>query len=184
VTDGTLPAIEASAGWQKLTDLDRKAMVDRLTALDGDSTTDKTYLARQLGPLPKPVEKATWDALSVPDPDAPVVTDRKGRPEPDPELRDNENVSLPGHVDGFADDVSARLTSAQYREAVEAYMNAEVLPHVPDAWVDHTKTKVGYEIPVTRQFYRYVPPRPLDEIDSEIQVLEDEIQRLLSEVTT
>ena len=50
---------------------------------------------------------------------------------------------------------------------------------MPDAWVDHDKTKIGYEIPLTRQFYRYVPPRPLAEIDAEIKALEEEIQRLL-----
>ena len=54
-----------------------------------------------------------------------------------------------------------------------------MLPYVPDAWVDHTKTKIGYEIPLTRHFYRYVPPRPLAEIDAEIRQLEDEIQELL-----
>ena len=63
-------------------------------------------------------------------------------------------------------------------------MAAEVLPYVPDAWVDHTKAKIGYEIPLTRQFYRYVPPRPLTEIDAEIKALEDEIQRLLVGVTS
>ena len=54
---------------------------------------------------------------------------------------------------------------------------------MPDAWVDHAKTKIGYEIPLTRQFYRFTPPRPLDEIDAEIKALEEEIQRLLREVT-
>ena len=62
-------------------------------------------------------------------------------------------------------------------------MTAEVLPYVEDAWVDHTKTKIGYEIPLTRHFYKYVPPRPLAEIDAEIKTLEDEIQDLLKEVT-
>ena len=60
---------------------------------------------------------------------------------------------------------------------------AEVHPYVPDAWVDHTKTKIGYEIPLTRHFYKYVPPRPLAEIDAEIKQLEAEIQDLLREVT-
>ncbi len=60
---------------------------------------------------------------------------------------------------------------------------AEVFPYVPDAWVDHAKTKVGYEIPLTRHFYKYMPPRPLAEIDAEIKALEAEIQKLLREVT-
>ena len=55
-------------------------------------------------------------------------------------------------------------------------MAAEVLPYVSDAWVDHSKTKVGYGLPLTRQFYRYLPPRPLAEIDAEIKQLEEEIQ--------
>ena len=54
---------------------------------------------------------------------------------------------------------------------------------MPDAWVDHDKTKIGYEIPLTRHFYKYVPPRPLEEIDAEIKALEAEIQALLREVT-
>ena len=58
-----------------------------------------------------------------------------------------------------------------------------MLPFVPDAWVDHIKTKIGYEIPLTRHFYKYVPPRPLAEIDAEIKDLEEEIQELLREVT-
>jgi type I restriction enzyme M protein len=62
-------------------------------------------------------------------------------------------------------------------------MATEVLPYVHDAWVDHTKTKLGYEIPLTRYFYKYVPPRPLAEIDGEIKALEAQIQELLREVT-
>jgi type I restriction enzyme M protein len=62
-------------------------------------------------------------------------------------------------------------------------MEAEVLPYVPDAGVNNAKTKIGYEIPLTRHFYRYVPPRPLEEIDAEIRTLEEEIQGLLGEVT-
>jgi type I restriction enzyme M protein len=183
VTESTLPTIEALAGWQKLTKPDRAAMIDSLTAVNGSSTTDRADLARQLGPLPKSIEKATWAALAVRDPDAPVITDAKGRPEPDPELRDNENVPLPDPIDEFDEDPTERLASPRYREAVDAYMATQVLPYVPDAAVDHTKTKIGYEIPITRRFYRYLPPRPLEEIDAEIQALEDEIQRLLREVT-
>ena len=72
----------------------------------------------------------------------------QGHPLPDPDLRDNENVPL--------------------SEDIDDYMKREVLPHVPDAWVDDTKTKIGYEIPFTRHFYRYTPPRPLAEIDADI----------------
>jgi type I restriction enzyme M protein len=61
-------------------------------------------------------------------------------------------------------------------------MKAEVLPYVPDAWVDLSKTKIGYEIPVTRHFYTYEPPRALDEIDAEIKALDAEVQALLREV--
>ena len=50
--------------------------------------------------------------------------------------------------------------------------SARCCPTSPDAWIDHTKTKIGYEIPLTRHFYRYVPPRPLAEIDAEIKQLE------------
>jgi type I restriction enzyme M protein len=58
----------------------------------------------------------------------------------------------------------------------------EVLPYVPEAWVDNDRTRIGYEIALTRHFYKYVPPRPLEEIDTEIKALEDEIQGLLAEV--
>ena len=96
--------------------------------------------------LPKAIDNAVWEALSVRDPDAPVVTDRKGRAEPDPGLRDNENVPLPGSVAGFDEDPTERLASRPYRAAVDAYTAAEVLPYVRDAWVDHAKTRIGYEI--------------------------------------
>ena len=67
-------------------------------------------------------------------------------------------------------------------EDIEQYFEREVLPHVPDAWVDHDKTKVGYEIPFTRHFYRYIPPRPLEEIQKDLRVLVGEIQAMLAEV--
>ncbi len=108
------------------------------------------------------VEKAIWDAISVPDAEGELQTDRKGNPLADSDLRDNENVPL--------------------SEGIGNYVKREVLPHVPDAWVDEDKTKVGYEIPFTRHFYVYNPPRPLAEIDAEIRQLEGEIQQLLSGV--
>ncbi len=122
------------------------------------------------------------DCLKVRDENAPVVVNAKGAPEPDTDLRDNENVPLPAGPVVWEADLSDRLATAAYRQSVDTYMGAEVLPYVPDAWVDHEKTKVGYEIPLTRHFYKYVPPRPLAEIDAEIKQLEAEIQELLGEV--
>ena len=127
--------------------------------------------------------KGLLESLAVRDEDAPVITDKKGNPEPDPDLRDNENVPLPPLPVTWVADPTERLATTEYRTAVEDYLRAEVHPYVPDAWVDHDKTKIGYEIPLTRHFYKYTPPRPLAEIDAEIKALEAEIQRLLAEVT-
>ncbi len=69
------------------------------------------------------------------------------------------------------------------KESIHEYFQLEVLPHVPDAWIDESKTKVGYEIPLNRHFYRYEPPRPLDAIETDIKQLEGEILALLKEVT-
>jgi type I restriction enzyme M protein len=183
VGDATLAVVETSTGWMKLTESERLTLVDRFAALRGLASTDRAEVIRRIGSLPKAIEKAVWDALAVRDPDGPLITDRKGHPEPDSDLRENENVLLPGPVQGYDEDPIERLASSPYRAAVDTFVGAEVLPFVPDAWVDHAKTKVGYEIPLTRHFYRYISPRPLDEIDAEIQVLEDEIQRLLAGVT-
>jgi len=101
-------------------------------------------------------------------------------------VREQESVPLPlGTPNWDETDVGAakRLADAKHRGAVDAYIEAEVLPWVPEAWVDHTKTKIGYEIPLTRHFYTYTPPRPVAEIDAEIKVLEAEIRALLDEVT-
>ena len=67
-------------------------------------------------------------------------------------------------------------------KTIKAYFEAEVLQHVPDAWVDTKKTKVGYEIPFTRHFYKYVPPRPLAEIDADLEKQVAKIMELLREV--
>ncbi len=83
----------------------------------------------------------------------------KGKPEPDADLRDTENVPL--------------------SEDVETYFKREVLPHAPDAWIDHEKTKVGYEIPFNRHFYVFKPPRPLAEIDAELKVVTDRILTMI-----
>ena len=173
-----------------LTPETRAALRADLTAWDEESFTDRRLAAKRIrdslaraGGEGAPVEKTLLDVLAVRDPDAEPVTDSRGNIEPDPELRDNENVPLPSGPVTFEADPMERLASAGYRTAIDAYVKAEILPYVPDAWIDHTKTKIGYEIPLTRHFYKYVIPRPLVEIDAEIKQLESEIQVLLDEVT-
>ena len=189
VSDDTLAAIDSAKGLSKLGDESRATLIDALRTLHGWSSTDHKQATTTLDPVLKPFglsapqAKAVWAALAVTDPDAPALTDKKGNPEPDPDLRDGENVPLPVIPVVFEADVAGRLESIEYRTAVDDYMAAEVHPYVPDAWVDHSKTKIGYEVPLTRHFYKYVPPRPLEEIDAEIKALEEEIQRLLREVT-
>ena len=99
------------------------------------------------------------------DPEArPVATGGRGQCyEPDTDLRDFENVPL--------------------KDDIDAYFEREVQPHVADAWMDRTKDKVGYEINFNRHFYKYTPPRPLEEIDADLKLAEEEIMRLLQEVT-
>ncbi len=134
--------------------------------------------------LTAPVRKAIVAALGERDPDAAVCRDRKGRPEPDGDLRDQENIPLPeGTVlplpMDFGPDKPNDDLVAAFRDEIDGYMAREVLPHVPDAWVDYGKTKVGYEIPLSRHFYVYEPPRPLDEIEADIAGLEEQIADML-----
>ncbi|MGA3220451.1 MAG: class I SAM-dependent DNA methyltransferase [Acidimicrobiales bacterium] len=183
VTHETTKRLAETKQWAVLSDQEQARVSSVLSNLVGTTTTERTAMATKLGLLPKAIDKALWDVVAVRDPEAPAVTDRRGNPEPDPDLRDNENVRLPGLRVMWETDPSDRMASIEYRSAVEDYMAAEVLPYVADAWVEDDKTKIGYEIPVTRHFYKYVPPRPLAEIDAEIRTLEDEIQGLLREVT-
>ncbi|QDM15471.1 type I restriction-modification system subunit M [Tardiphaga sp. vice278] len=87
----------------------------------------------------------------------------KGKPQADSALRDTENVPL--------------------GEDAEVYFEREVLPHAPDAWIDHEKTKVGYEIPFNRQFYVFEPPRPLEEIDADLKQVTDRISAMIGELS-
>ena len=120
--------------------------------------------------LAAPVRKVILSALSERNDEAQICRDREDRPEPDPELRDTENVPL--------------------REDVESFFEREVKPHVPDAWIDANRRDpqdgevglVGYEINFNRYFYEYRPPRPLEEIEADIQQVEKEIMAMLREV--
>ncbi len=133
------------------------------------------------------LKKAIINALGERDETAEICCDGKGNPEPDPELRDTELLSLPDDTIlplpiGYEKDASNVKLLKLVRDHCEAYLKAEVLPHVNDAWIDHSKTKVGYEIPLNRHFYVYKPPRPLDEIEADIKALETDILNLLREV--
>lgn len=107
--------------------------------------------------------KLIYQSLSEYDETADVCTNRKGEPEPDPDLRDYENVPL--------------------REDIDAYFEREIQPHVPDAWIDYSKTKVGYEIPFNRYFYTFKPPRALDEIGTDLIGVTDSIVEMIEDVT-
>ncbi|MEJ7826351.1 MAG: N-6 DNA methylase, partial [Solirubrobacteraceae bacterium] len=137
--------------------------VARLDVPADASIADATArIAKELPKLTAAKRKLVLSAFLPRDPDGEAVVDGKGRPVPDPELRDQESIPLV--------------------ENVEDYIAREVLAHAPDAWVDEAKTVVGYEIPLTRYFYKYVEPRALEEIDAEIDEVEQEILRLLAEV--
>lgn len=121
--------------------------------------------------LKAPIKKAIIMTLSERDETAEIVKDKDGNPEPDSDLRDTENVPL--------------------GESIDEYFDREVKPHVQDAWInegirDHKDNdigKVGYEISFTRYFYKYTPPRPLEEIDADIKKVEAEIMEMMREVT-
>jgi type I restriction enzyme M protein len=190
VTDASADALLADKKLAKLDEQQRQALVEHARGRAGE-TFDSEPAARKeakrwmadLHLDGKPIENAIVDALAVRDPDAALITDKHGHPEPDPDLRDNENVPLPNDPVRYEPDPTDRLATDTYRKAVKQYVEQEVHPYVPDAWIDHTKTKIGYEIPLTRHFYVYTPPRPLEVIDAEIKRLEREIQELLRVVT-
>ncbi|MFJ5113669.1 N-6 DNA methylase [Streptomyces sp. NPDC088551] len=174
ITEDTLAALEnakALAKWGG-----REATVEALRRLTGSvwwtkqEARDAMHAAIAADGAQWPgtaaLLKGLWGAVSVSDPEGEVQKTKKAGVETllaDPDLRDYENIPLD--------------------EDIEEYFAREVLPHVPDAWIDHEKTKVGYEIPFTRHFYVYTPPRPLAEIDAELRNLEAQIQKLLGEVT-
>jgi type I restriction enzyme M protein len=117
------------------------------------------------------IEKAIWAAVGVSDSSGELQT-RKGEPVPDPDLRSYENIPL--------------------GEDIDEYLTSEILPHVPDAWIAEVRdpatggkmrAKIGYEIPFTRYFYTYNPPRSLTEIDAELGALELQVQALIARVT-
>ena len=188
VTDETIAAVEATKPVEKLDPEVRQELRRALTAHLGTKYPTERDIVKTIGSelsrldLPGFAEKAVFRALAVRDEQAPPVTGRDGNLEADPDLRDSENVPLPAATLSFIPDPTERLNQLDFISAVHDYMKAEVLPYVPDSWVDVDNTKIGYEIPLTRRFYKYTAPRPLAEIDADIKRLEFEIQHLLSEL--
>ncbi|MCX5397179.1 class I SAM-dependent DNA methyltransferase [Streptomyces sp. NBC_00102] len=135
---------------------------------DADPDLSKVLRDNEFGSWTVTIERPLMDDDGQP------VVDRKGNLKPDSKKRDTENVP-------FTYKDSTAGASAE-REVVQAYFDAEVKPHVPDAWIDWAKIKIGYDIPFTRHFYKYLPPRPLAEIDADLEKQVAKILDLLREV--
>jgi len=173
---GKVQLIDASSFWQKM----RKSLGSKRKELSPEHIEDITKLFGECKKVTRagvPIsrifknEDFGYRTITVerPERDAKgsVVLGTKGKdkgkPVPDANLRDTENVPL--------------------SETVETYFKREVLPHAPDAWIDHEKTKVGYEIPFNRHFYMFQPPRPLAEIDAELKTCTDKILTMIGGLT-
>lgn len=173
---GKVQLIDASAMWQKM----RKSLGSKRKELSDDHIAEITRLfgeAKEVSIDGVPISrifKTTdfgYQTITVERPELdedgqPVLETRgkrKGQPKPDSKLRDSEEVPL--------------------GEDVDEYFQREVVPHVPDAWIDHDKTKIGYEIPFNRHFYVFQPPRELDEIDTELKGVTDRIVAMIGELS-
>lgn len=162
----------------KLSDAEQQEMLQALSTLPKQQFKNRDVFEKELKKalkalsfkLAAPVKKSILTALSEKDEEADICKDAKGNVEADSDLRDHELVPL--------------------AEDWQDYVEREVKPFVPDAWVDQSHKdasdgevgRVGYEINFNRYFYKYVPPRPLAEIDDELKTLEAEIANLLKEV--
>jgi type I restriction enzyme M protein len=178
--EGLVQLVDGTSFWTKMRknlgskgreigDADRAEVVKLYAEFtDADPGYSKVLRNDEFGYWTVTIERPLLDEVGNP------VTDRKGDPRPDSKKRDTENVPFTygGSTSG----------AANKTEVIQKYFDAEVQPHVPDAWIDWTKTKTGYEIPFTRHFYKYVPPRPLAEIDVDLEKQVAKILNLLREV--
>lgn len=163
-------ALEAKA-FEKLSAGDRVQLEETLSSeslKDSATTTDSAEFTKRIQMATSPLSLSSSQiknlvaGLAEHDDNAPLVKDAKGNLLPDASLRDTENVPL---------DVE-----------IETYASEEIAPHLPDFWLDRSKDKVGFGIPFTRHFYKYEAPRPLEEIDSDLNKLISEITQLLIEI--
>ena len=176
IAEDGLGTLQISKAFAKLDPVEQNKWLDILRQHLGEThpyawLVTLSDMARKagLGKVSKPLAAALETAFGVRDPEAPIV-EIDGEQVPDKDLEDFESVPLDRSVD--------------------EYLAAEVLPHIPDAWIDASYTydkdgqigKVGYEISFNRYFYKYAPPRDLHEIDAELKAVEKEIAALLDEV--
>lgn len=175
VTEERLAQLKEAKPFLKLNEAEQRDILEVLDQLPNEKFMNRDAFTKLLNKALKgtglkigaPIKKAILAALSERDEEADVCTNKDGDPEPDTKLRDHELVPL--------------------KEDWQEYIAREVTPFVPDAWVDTSYTdaqdggvgRIGYEINLNRYFYQYVPPRPLDEIDAEMKMLEAEIANLL-----
>ncbi|KDN29652.1 restriction endonuclease subunit M [Vibrio fortis] len=173
--EARLEALQADKAWAKLDEALQQAVLDALASFDEEKLLSRDLFNNTIKAKLAPAKlSATQLKLIVKHlgkhDDAAEVCKTKGKVEANPDLRDNENVPL--------------------TETVEGYFAREVLPHVPDAWIDESKTDekdgevgiVGYEIPFNRHFYVYEPPRALEAIDADLDAVSADIMQLLQEV--
>lgn len=170
-----LEALQADKAWAKLDETLQQAVLYTLASFDEEKLLSRDIFNNTLKAKLAPAKlsaaqlKLIVKHLGEHD-DAAEVCKTKGKIEANPDLRDNENVP--------------------FTETVEDYFAREVLPHVPDAWIDESKTDekdgevgiVGYEIPFNRHFYVYEPPRALEAIDADLDAVSADIMKLLQEV--
>jgi len=169
---GLLQLIDASGFWQKM----RKSLGSKRKELSDDHIAEITRLFGQFieakdgkKPISRIFKNTDFGYRTITverplrDENGQIVLATKGKlkgkPQPDSSLRDTENVPL--------------------HEDVEIHFKREVLPHAPDAWIDHDKSKVGYEIPFNRNFYVFEPPRSLTEIDADLKHCTDRIKAMI-----
>ncbi|MCX7522864.1 class I SAM-dependent DNA methyltransferase [Microbacterium sp. STN6] len=156
------PIAKLGIDWTGLVELVETTPVDVTTDARAFTNEVSQLLAHATITLTPPQLKTFIAALSASDETAPIVTNAKGNPEADAALRDTENVP--------------------WNENIRTYFDREVKPFAPDAWLDETKTKEGCEIPFTRHFYEYVPPRSLEEIDADLEAVLGRIRARLEQV--
>ncbi|TFB16435.1 SAM-dependent DNA methyltransferase [Microbacterium sp. 3H14] len=170
-TPERIDAVFGAKTVQKLSEADAIALRRVLESLGGDTVwKNRTLFHKSLKVAAKaegiaitgPLLKTVTAELGEQDDTADACLDAKGKVEADASLRDTENV--------------------RWDEDVDNYVRREVSPYAPDAWIDHAKTKEGAEIPFTRHFYRYMRPRPLEEIDRDLESVMDELRAMLLEV--